>query len=213
MMKIFISYLSVESLLAGNIKDELDANGFETFLAHEDIQPTKIWMDNIFQNLKDTDIVLVLLTKGFSKSIWCNQEVGMGLALEKLVIPVKIDQDPEGFLSKYQALKHEREEKFSIKKMLSIIAASEKYGQLFRDFLIETLENSNSYIDAEKNANKITGIKDFTTRQLEKIMRISISNNQIHYGFRAKKLLLNYLYDHRKKVNPLLYKKFCDKLN
>lgn len=211
-MKIFISYLAVDGSFAASVKEELDGNGFETFLAHEDIQPTKIWMDNIFNCLKDTDIVLVLLTKSFSESIWCNQEIGIALALDKLIIPVKIDQDPEGFLSKYQALKCRKDEAFPINRMFEIIGASERYGASFRDFLIGVLEDSSSFMDAERNANRVANIKDFTTEQLEKIMKVSIQNNQIYHGFRAKRILLNYIYDYRKKVDQSLYKQFELKL-
>ena len=211
-MKIFISYLTADGHLAGNIKEELDANGFETFLAHEDIRPTQIWMDNIFQKIEETDVILTLLAKDFSKSVWCNQEIGIGLALKKLIIPIKIDQNPEGFLSKYQALKYQRDEKFPITKLLAIIAASENLGPEFRNFLVEVLGDSNSFIDSGINAGRIIDIKEFTTEQLEKIMTASISNDQIYIGATARKILLSYMYDYRKKVDQVLYKQFREKL-
>lgn len=211
-MKVFISYLTADRFLAGSIKEELDANGFETFLAHEDIQPTQIWMDKIFQNLIETDIVLTLLTKDFSQSIWCNQEIGIGLALNKLMVPIKIDQDPVGFLSKYQALKYGKDEKFPVTKLLGIISASENLGADYRNFLIEVLSDSTSFIDSGRNAKRIIDIKDFTTEQLERIMKVSISNNQIYHGVIARKTLLNYMYDYRKNIDQNMYEQFRKKL-
>ena len=211
-MKIFISYLATEKALAGGVKNELDDNGFDTFLAHEDIQPTKVWMDSIYLHLKETDIILTLLTKGFSGSVWCNQEVGIGLALDKLIIPIKIDQDPDGFLSKYQALKFTRDTSFPTAKMFAIIAAHEEYGASFRDFLIQVLADSQSFLAAERNAKKLIEIKDFTIEQLERIMEVSINNNQIYYGFSAKKILFPYMYHYRSKLDTTLYQKFYDKL-
>lgn len=211
-MKIFISYVTTESKLAGKIKETLDDYGFDTFLAHEDIQPTEVWMDTIYTYLQETDIVLPLLTKGISSSVWCNQEIGIGLAMEKLIIPIKIDQNPEGFLSKYQALKVLRDKSFPIDKMFSVIGKDKKYGAVFRDFLIQLLAESHSFFEAEKNAKNILEIKDFTVAQLDDIMKASINNKQIYDGFKARSLLLNFMYQYKNTANSKLYKEFDHQL-
>jgi hypothetical protein len=209
-VKIFISYLTKEKHLAGEVKSLLDDKGFETSLAHEDIAPTAIWRNSIYEHLTGCDIMLPLLTEGISKSIWCNQEIGIALGLEKLIIPIKIDKNPEGFLSQYQALKFPRDSKFPFDKLYGVIANDKKMGSLFRDFLIKVLEDSSSFIDAHRNAEKILKVDSFTPKQLEKIMKVSLNNDQIYRGTRARIILKNYMYQNKDAVDESLYKRFIE---
>lgn len=50
------------------------------------------------------DAFIAIHTKGFSKSIWTQQEIGFALGRGVKVISFKMGEDPTGFISKRQAL-------------------------------------------------------------------------------------------------------------
>lgn len=105
---IFLSYSSVDKLLAGLIKENLeklkgDLN-LSVFLAHEDIEPEEIWIKEIKLNLTNCTIFMPLFSKNFLASWWANQEAGYAFAANKRIIPLKTDRDPDGLLRDIQAM-------------------------------------------------------------------------------------------------------------
>ncbi len=48
--------------------------------------------------------MVAILTVGFSKSAWTQQEVGFALGRGTKIISLKMEEDPTGFLAKQQAL-------------------------------------------------------------------------------------------------------------
>ena len=49
------------------------------------------------------DALIAILTPEFGGSKWTDQEVGIGIAQEKLIIPVNKGVHPYGFIEKYQS--------------------------------------------------------------------------------------------------------------
>ena len=102
---LFISHRNTEKLLAKKIKDSIKIFGVSSFVAHEDIKPSSEWVKEIEKALFSMDALLALLTKDFSSSFWTNQEIGVAFGREKHILSVKIEEDPQGFISKFQAMK------------------------------------------------------------------------------------------------------------
>jgi len=150
-MKVFLSYLIEYKNIAAKIKRILDDFGFQSFLAHEDIQPTQDWIKTILEYLNKTQVFLPILTRNFQKSEWVNQEIGYALAKNKLIIPMKIDIDPPGFLLKFQALKYNPHKRFPLSRMLQVIGKNQKSGGKLRDLLIEKFGQSGSWAEAGMN--------------------------------------------------------------
>lgn len=84
----FLSYSHQDRQLAGLIKGTLNYYGFDTFLAHEDLQPSVEWQEIILINLKECLVFLPLLTDSFIKSDWTDQETGIAIALDKIIVPI-----------------------------------------------------------------------------------------------------------------------------
>lgn len=105
-LSIFISYSSSDKKAAGLLKSYITSfAGFSCFLAHEDIMPSQNWEDKILTKLRDSDLFVPLISETSSFSPYVNQEIGMALALQKPIIPLKIfHTNPFGFISKIQAL-------------------------------------------------------------------------------------------------------------
>jgi len=74
------------------------------FVAHEDIEPTAEWQEEIEIALSTMDAFLVMLTPGFCESKWTDQEVGFAVGRRIPVVPIKLKLNPYGFIGKYQAL-------------------------------------------------------------------------------------------------------------
>lgn len=86
-------------------KAALLSHGFDSFLAHDDLQVSDEWKDRILLELQRVDVFVALLSSEFVKSKWCAQEVGVIVTRPQvLIIPISLDGTmPYGFISHLQA--------------------------------------------------------------------------------------------------------------
>ncbi|MBN1392677.1 MAG: toll/interleukin-1 receptor domain-containing protein [Sedimentisphaerales bacterium] len=103
-VRAFLSHKAECKTEAGKLKDQLGNYGISCFVAHKDIKPTKEWVQEIENALFSMDVLIALMTDDFHESDWTDQEIGVAVGRHILIIPVKIDKDPYGFIWKYQAL-------------------------------------------------------------------------------------------------------------
>ncbi len=104
-LRIFFSYSIDDKKIVGMLKKQLEFMGFEVFLAHDDIEPSAEWQDEIIKNLKSCDVFIPLLTKSFRESKFTDQETGIAVATDKFIISLQVDFPPYGFIGKKQGLK------------------------------------------------------------------------------------------------------------
>jgi hypothetical protein len=102
--RLFLSHTSAHRVLAEEIGDRLGELGVDTFVAHSTITPTDEWQKVIESALRSCDAMAALITPDFKGSEYCDQELGVALARELLVIPVRQGADPHGFLRSQQGL-------------------------------------------------------------------------------------------------------------
>lgn len=102
--RLFLSHVSSFKVNVAILQKELKKYAISSFVAHKDIQPTKEWIVELENALLSMDALAALLTEGFDKSSWTDHEIGAAIGRELLVIPVKKDLDPYGFIGKIQAL-------------------------------------------------------------------------------------------------------------
>jgi hypothetical protein len=77
--RVFLSHRADYKLSAKQLKDELAHWQAATFVAHDDIEPTRVWQQEIERALRTMDVLVAVLSKGFAASTWTNQEVGVAL--------------------------------------------------------------------------------------------------------------------------------------
>ena len=77
--RLFISHIAVQKDRAKRLKETLDPYHVAGFVAHEDITPTREWQREIQRALFTMDAMLTVHTRGFSESVWTQQEVGFAL--------------------------------------------------------------------------------------------------------------------------------------
>jgi hypothetical protein len=102
--RLFLSHLASFKLQTSRLQSALRRYAISSFVAHEDIEPTKEWQSEIEAGLHTMDALAAILMDGFKESNWCDQEVGVAVGRDVLIIPVRKGQDPYGFIGKYQGI-------------------------------------------------------------------------------------------------------------
>ena len=91
------------------ISTMLKEHNINTFVAQYDIKSGEKWSSKIKNSLRESQVFLSIITKEYHNSSYTDQEVGMALAMNIHIIPIRLDDSiPKGFLSEIHA------EKFSI---------------------------------------------------------------------------------------------------
>jgi hypothetical protein len=150
-LRLFLSHSSTKKLLVAQIKQELLEFGIESFVAHEDIEPSREWLDEIRLALNTCHAFAAILCQEFKKSNYCDQEVGYALQRGLLVIPVRLEIDPYGFMAPLQGVpafnKKPSEIAADIRKLLLThpttkpiigVAEEKRIEHLVNDFLCST---------------------------------------------------------------------------
>jgi hypothetical protein len=102
--RVFLSHKTEVKRETADVKAKLQMFGVSSFVAHEDIHPTKAWQDEIESALMSMDAFVALLTDGFHDSLWTDQEVGFAVGRGVPIIAIRLGRDPYGFIGKFQAL-------------------------------------------------------------------------------------------------------------
>jgi len=131
-VKAFISHTAKDKAIAKRLRDVLESYNIYSFVAHEDIKPSKEWQDEIQKALDTMDFFVSIHTKGFSERIWCQQEIGYAVARNVKIIPIKFEEDPDGFIGKYQALiRGSKKAEQIAEDILNILKDDEKTKDLY----------------------------------------------------------------------------------
>jgi hypothetical protein len=126
-LKMFISHLSGHRDKATRLKKCLAPYSISGFVAHEDIVPTLEWQAEIERALRSMDAFVAIHTRGFSESVWTQQEIGFAYARGVKIISLKMGEDPTGFISRQQALpRRDRPAEKIAEEINSILAKDER---------------------------------------------------------------------------------------
>ena len=123
--KVFISYAHEDRVLAGKIANLLNEKEIDAFLAHENIEISEEWRNEILKHLENANFLLALLTDNYEKSVWANQEAGYIMGKRGKNIPLivgKTNIKKFGFLESFQGVPVTEENlKDCVEKIVSII--------------------------------------------------------------------------------------------
>src|SRR5688572_20675489 len=73
--RLFVSHVSKNKRSANLLKTFLQPYGITTFVAHDDIELTKEWPEELEKALLSMEAMVAILAPGFQQSDWCDQEV------------------------------------------------------------------------------------------------------------------------------------------
>lgn len=130
-LRMFISHISKDKDKALRLRDCLREYGVSGFVAHEDINPTVLWQDEIERALGHMHCFLAVHTLGFSESNWTQQEIGFAVARRVKIISLKMGETPTGFIGKEQALPRRRRNAEEIAKEIAALLAEDSRTRQF----------------------------------------------------------------------------------
>jgi len=137
--RLFLSHLASFKVQTAKLQNALKKYAISSFVAHEDIEPSKEWQLEIETALHTMDAMAVLLMPGFKESNWCDQEVGVAVGRDVLIIPVRKGMDPYGFIGKYQGIQANNKTVGQVAhEIFETVAASQKT----RSKILRSLSNA-----------------------------------------------------------------------
>ncbi len=181
--RVFLSHKSEVKKEAGELKVRLKMFGVSCFVAHEDINPTKEWQDEIENALRSMDAFIALLTEEYHDSLWTDQEVGFALCKGVPIIAVRLGRDPYGFIGKFQALSCDW--KTAPREIVKLLI---KYERMLNTYVIAVKE-CGSFDQANLLAEMLPNLTDLSEKQIQNLIVAFNENNQVRdsYGFNGKK--------------------------
>lgn len=186
-LKVFISYSMKDKFVGAKIKEILESFGIECFMAHNDIGVSEEWKKRILQELSEADIFIPILSNEFKKSDWCSQEAGIACFRNILVIPLSIEKNiiPYGFMSHRQG---ELIRKNNIPSNYLINPILDNFPEIdILSNLIDELEKVKSFIDANNAMGNLGPFfNKLTIDQINKVIDISIENDQVYGAYRCQ---------------------------
>ena len=175
----FISYQTSDKQIAGKMKDILSIYNIDSFLAHEDIDVSEEWREEILKYLKKSSIFICILSKNYLESSYCMQESGIAVIKNMTIISLSLDgTTPPGFISKYQSKKIDPV-RLTIHDIIPGLMKMEKNERI--KLLIDIIGDSKSYREAERNYEYILpDLDELNDKQAEDLLDKVLYNGQIN---------------------------------
>ena len=184
MLRLFLSHVSKHKVAVSKLKWQLRKYGIAPFIAHEDIEPSQEWQNEIELALRSMHALVALLTPDFHQSKWTDQEVGVALGKGTLVIPVRLGLDPYGFIGKVQGLPGNLDDPVSLaSSIVDLLLKHKSTADKMQEALIVGLEKAASFDAAKVVTKKITGLRLITAGQLSRMEAAVTNNDQVAGSF------------------------------
>jgi len=178
--RVFITHLAKRKLTASKIRDALKRYSIESFVAHEDIEPTKEWQTEIEVALSTMDALLALLSPGFKESNWIDQEIGVAIGRGVPIVPIKFDLDPYGFIGKYQALQGKEKTHDEIaQEIVKNLMNKANIGLKITEGLVNKFVRSNTWAQVKTNMSLLEECKFFNPNIPKQLKKAVKENSQI----------------------------------
>jgi len=204
-VKVFLSHSDKDKKIAAELKSKLSKHGLSVFLAHEDIDGGSDWVSKLYEEIQNSKIFIMLLTKNYHTSNYTDQETGVAINCEKTILPICTDDTrPYGFAYSKQAIvcsfpfEDSKIEKIANIAKMELVSVSSNL-----DNLISKLKNSRSYAESASIATQIDKYDNFSESPL--LLLVSAYDNpQVHYSFVADTIINKIIGDYLDKVSPAL---------
>jgi hypothetical protein len=177
---LFISHITAFKTEAMMYRNYLSVFGINGFVAHQDIEPTKEWQNEIEVALLTMDALLVLLSPGFNESMWTDQEVGVAVGRRIPVIPVRIGIDPYGFIGKYQAVQGlSRTVPDVCEEIVILLLKKPGIESKLTEALVRKLASSDSWAAAKKNMDYLERCQHLRPEMVKVLQKAIEENSQV----------------------------------
>jgi hypothetical protein len=197
--RLFICHASSNSDIANLLKEELEKIQVSCFVAHDDIEPTRQWQDEIEEALRTMDALAAILTANFHRSNWTDQEVGFAIGTGRLVLPLRLGLDPYGFIGKFQGYQIAEVPYATIAN--EIIKILSRHGQTalkMASALVKRFEESSSWESAKATMSLLEECAVIDEAVLNRIEAAQENNGQISNAWGVPERIQTLVRSHRK---------------
>jgi hypothetical protein len=196
-VRLFISHENTTRVFAGELKVELAQYGIDGFVAHDDIEPTQVWENEIVAALQTCEAFVVLLADGVHASSWVDQECGWALGRDIRVIPVALGLNPYGFLGRFQAVPGaERTAEQLGKTILELLLGDARTATPIIETVVAQFEAADSWADARDKFERLDLVPVITQEQLARIEQAYRRNGQVSGAFYVQNRISEFLRRH-----------------
>lgn len=180
-IRLFFSHVSRIKGPTSDLKKALAPLGIDSFVAHEDIQPTLLWHREIEFALRSMDVLCALITDDFVKSQWTDQEVGFALGRGIPVIAVNCGADPYGLLGKHQALRADIAKLVvSAPRIADIISGQDHLRPRLTEGVVEAVATAISFQDAKDGMKRVNALQGhLSDAQIKRLLEAAQENSQV----------------------------------
>jgi hypothetical protein len=177
--RVFISHVHTAKLQAGGLRQALQRYAISAFVAHEDIETSDEWQEEILRALMSMDAFVAILTSDFNSSKWTDQEVGIAVARNVLLIPINKGENPYGFLSKFQALPSKGlTAKDVAAEVFRTISTNQRTKGRIIESLTRTISTGSDLSEALFRIDKLIGIQGVGLEDWERV-RENVAGNTV----------------------------------
>lgn len=181
--RVFISHRDSHKIQARELSDALEEYGMSCFVAHDTIQPMKLWRSEIIKGLRSMELMLLFLTDDFADSWYCHQEVGYAMGRDVPIISLKLgSKDPPGFVSEVQAVRGDPDKSIdAAKKLFPLIGAALKREGRLQEVLVNSFVEAPSWTDAKSRFDLMNAqVRKLTDVQVTQIADAFHNSDQLH---------------------------------
>jgi hypothetical protein len=171
--KLFLSHLASFKSNTARLQQALQRYAITSFVAHEDIEPSKEWQIEIESALHTMDAMAAILMEGYKESNWCDQEVGFAVGKDVLIIPIRKGIDPYGFIGKYQGIQAQNKNIGEVAEEIfqTIVKSPKTHGKMLSS-LSNAIGQSTEAKDATEKVILLKSVSNIPQEVLEKIINI-----------------------------------------
>lgn len=178
--RLFISHLATHRKFAAALQESLDRYGISSFVAHNDIEPTKEWQTEIEVALSSCDGLVALLHNNFHESNWTDQELGFAMGRGVPILTVGLGENPYGFIGKFQAFNGASKKSWELaRELFDAIRKNKKTQEQMAEILVRLFEESPSFDAAKARIGYLEELEIWKPSFASRIQSASDSNGQI----------------------------------
>jgi hypothetical protein len=181
--RLFVSHTSANRERGAGLRSVLAAWGVDAFVAHDAIEPTREWQNVIEAALLTCDALCAIVTPDFVESRWCDQEVGFAMARRIVVVPIKADADPHGFIGKYQAVATTGASmRIVAERLFEALARSPSTANRMAPAIVRRYEKSDTLENTVASFPLMATISksEWTPAMIEQVERAAIENPMVN---------------------------------
>ncbi len=163
-LKVFISHAKAQEQIAESLQSwHKELTGITAFLAKNSINGGEDFPLRIIDSIRSSDVFLCILSKEYKKSEYCDQELGIAIALDKMIIPIKYELNPYGFIDHANAIPYSDSDDSNIEILFYQIIGSVSKSESKRHSVVPKKKLANSLVMKLLSCKEYSAINKIAT--------------------------------------------------